>query len=83
MSEPKYAPIPGWCAISGMSRTATYDALVHGHLKAIKAGRRTLIAVEPGLAWLQSLPQATFRLRGTFTMPVARAAVADPAGSDE
>jgi hypothetical protein len=60
MPDPKFAPIPTWCALSGMSRTATYDALAAGCLIAIKIGRRTLVDVEPGLAWLRSRPKATF-----------------------
>jgi hypothetical protein len=60
MTELKYAPIPKWCSeISGMNRTATYAALAEGSLRAIKLGRRTLIDVPHGLAWLASLPAAT------------------------
>jgi hypothetical protein len=58
---PKFAPLPQWCAISGMSRTATYNALGRGDLKAIKIGSRTLLDVDTGLAWLRSLPAAQVR----------------------
>jgi hypothetical protein len=58
---PKYAPLQTWCAISGMSRTATYNALGRGDLTAIKLGARTLLDVEAGLAWLRSLPPAQIR----------------------
>lgn len=58
---PKFAPLPQWCALSGMSRTATYNALGRGDLKAIKVGSRTLLDVEAGLAWLRSLPPAQIR----------------------
>jgi hypothetical protein len=44
-----------------MSRTATYNALGRGDLKAIKVGSRTLIDVDAGLAWLRSLPSAQIR----------------------
>ncbi len=57
-ATPRYAPIPTWCAISGMSRTATYEALGRGDIRAIKLGARTLIDVENGLAWLASQPPA-------------------------
>ena len=60
-ANPKFAPIPRWCAISGMSRTATYNALGRGDLKAVKVGSRTLLDVEAGLSWLQSLPPAQIR----------------------
>jgi hypothetical protein len=44
--------------MTGLSRSATYEALGRGDLKAIKYGTRTLIDVEAGLAWLASMPQA-------------------------
>jgi hypothetical protein len=59
--SPKFAPLPHWCVISGMSRTATYYALGRGDLKAVKCGNRTLIDVDAGLSWLRSLPQAQIR----------------------
>jgi hypothetical protein len=59
--NPKFAPLPQWCAISGMSRTASYNALGRGDLKAIKVGARTLVDVDAGLAWLRSLPAAQIR----------------------
>jgi hypothetical protein len=58
---PKFAPLAQWCAISGMSRTATYNALGRGDLKAVKCGARTLLDVDTGLAWLRSLPPAQVR----------------------
>jgi|tagenome__1003787_1003787.scaffolds.fasta_scaffold20608460_1 hypothetical protein len=61
VSSPKFAPLPQWCAISGMSRTASYNALGRGDLKAIKVGNRTLIDVEAGLDWMRSLPPAQIR----------------------
>jgi hypothetical protein len=59
--QPKFATIPLWSQLSGMSRSGTYEALAAGHLQAIKLGNRTLIDVEPGLAWLRSLPPARIR----------------------
>jgi hypothetical protein len=59
--NPKFAQLLHWCAISGMSRTASYNALGRGDLKAIKVGGRTLIDVDAGLAWLRSLPPAQIR----------------------
>jgi hypothetical protein len=63
----KYATIADWELISGMRRTATYEALGCGNLRAIKLDNRTLIDVEHGLAWLATLPAAeitTGRKRG-------------------
>lgn len=56
-----FAPLAGWMQISGMNRSAVYSALGRGHLKAIKLGRRVLIDVPAGLAWLRSLPPPEIR----------------------
>jgi len=58
---PAYATIPNWCAISGMSRSATYLALGRGDLLAKKLGKRVLIDVPHGLAWISSLRPAVIR----------------------
>lgn len=65
MLIPKFTPVPSWLELSGMTRTATYAALAAGHLRAIKqpGGRRTLIDVESGLAWLRSQPAVRFSPR--------------------
>jgi hypothetical protein len=55
---PHYATIPDWVTISGMRRTATYEGLGRGNLRAIKLNGRTLIDVPHGLAYLASLPAA-------------------------
>ena len=62
INTPSYAPIPTWCGLSGMGRTATYHALTRGDLRAVKLGTRTLIDVPHGLAWLNGLPAAVVRL---------------------
>jgi hypothetical protein len=61
LPTPKFAPLPQWCVMSGMSRTATYNALGRGDLKAIKVGTRTLLDVDAGLTWLRSQPAAQIR----------------------
>ena len=61
---PAYAGVLAWCALSGMGRSSTYEALARHDLRAIKLGARTLIDVAHGLAWLDSLPAATIRPHG-------------------
>ncbi len=61
-SEVKFAPVDRWCEISGMGRTATYQALAAGYIRAKKIGVRTLFDVNHGLSWLHSLPDAEVRL---------------------
>lgn len=64
-AAPAFASIPDWCRLSGMGRTGTYHALSRGDLRARKLGSKTLIDVQHGLAWLNSLPLATVRLQGS------------------
>jgi hypothetical protein len=72
----KYAPLPDWFAISGMRRTATYEAIGRGDLRAIKLNGRTLIDVEHGLAYMARLPEAAIttgrRRRNTQPREAAR-----------
>jgi hypothetical protein len=53
-----YETIDIWKLRSGMSTDAVYKALSRGDLKAVKLGKRTMIDVQHGLAWLASLPAA-------------------------
>lgn len=59
-----FASIADWSRISGMGRSSIYEALGGGNLRARKVGARTLIDVQHGLAWLNSLPRATIRPHG-------------------
>jgi hypothetical protein len=63
-SPPIRASITRWCDLTGMGRSATYEALGRGDLRAVKVGTRTLIDVPHGLRWLESLPPARIRPHG-------------------
>jgi hypothetical protein len=41
-----------------MGRTTTYEAIGRGDLRAVKVGGRTLVDVDHGIGWLDSLPAA-------------------------
>ena len=69
LPAPEYTTIPNWCALSGMGRSATYEALGRGDLRAVKLGTRTLIDVPLGLAWLDSRPAAVIRPHGGSRKP--------------
>ena len=45
-----------WCEATGDSRSATYEALRSGKLKAKKRGRRTIILRPDGIEYLSKLP---------------------------
>ena len=52
--------IDGAAKASATSRTAIYDALAKGKLKAVKHGTRTLIPDANLVAWVESFPPAEF-----------------------
>ncbi|MFT9026577.1 hypothetical protein [Acetobacter indonesiensis] len=56
---PHYVSVDAWLARTGMSRTDTYRKLGEGVLKAKKIGRKTVIDFRAGMAWIESLPDAT------------------------
>jgi hypothetical protein len=53
-----YETIALWKIRSGMSNDGVYKALSRGDLRAVKIGRRTMVDVRHGLAWLAALPAA-------------------------
>ncbi len=61
--QPQFASIDNWSVISGLGRTKTYYLLAEGHLRAVKAGKRTLVDVQHGLAWLRAQPVAEIRAK--------------------
>ena len=71
--EPKFATIETWLALTGLGRSKTYYLLAEGTLRAIKAGKRTLIDVEHGLAWLRSQPAAEVHCNRSRKLPALAA----------
>ena len=59
--QPQFASIDEWTKLSSLGRTTTYKLISSGKLRAVKAGRRTLIDLTDGLAWLNQLPNAEIR----------------------
>lgn len=58
-SEPRRVlSIAEFVEVYGISRAKTYQLLNAGELRAVKAGRRTLIPVSAAEAWFNDLPEA-------------------------
>ena len=48
--------VPAACARLGISRSTLHLEVASGHLRAVKAGGRTLIRRADQLSWVDSLP---------------------------
>jgi excisionase family DNA binding protein len=56
MNSPLAYSIAEACAAARAGRTAIYQAIRTGELRAVKRGRRTLILKDDLVGWLKNLP---------------------------
>jgi excisionase family DNA binding protein len=53
--------ISEFCSLYAVGRTKAYAEISSGRLRAVKAGRRTLIPEDSAEAWLAALPDSKKR----------------------
>ena len=57
--EPLAVTIPQACHLTGLARSSIYREIGAGRIKAVKAGKRTLLPMDSLRAWLAALPQSS------------------------
>lgn len=60
--------IKEFMALAGVGHSFTYEEIASGRLRAVKAGRKTLIREDDARAWLAALPSVKSKSKLAFNL---------------